>query len=336
MVRSVVWRSLAFAAALAAGGPAMAAAAGPLSARLPGPDGAWDYLSADPGRHRIYVARSYGVMAIDTRTGRSLERFADGDRSHAVVVVPDQDVLVVTNSGDNSARIVDAATGREIASIPTGRGADAAVYDPRTRRVWVMNHTDGTISVIDPRARSAEAVIRVGGILESAAVDGRGRLYVAVEDRREIAVLDTVKRQIVRRYRLPGCADPTGLALANHDRLIVACDGKARVLSASDGRRLAEFRIGHDPDAVAYDKVSQRVYVPTGADGRLWVLDVGGPRVKLAGSVATRAGSRKSAVDPALGDIYLPTARFEAAPGPDGKPVMVPGSFSVWVFRPPF
>lgn len=320
----------AFAAQAAFCTPTLAAPRA-VTARIPGPDGAWDYLSVDDRRHRIYVSRSYGVMMIDTLTGRAVEHFSDGDRSHSVVVVPDADMLVVTNSGDNSAKIIDAASGAALASIAAGRGADSAVYDPASRRVWVMNHTDGSITVIDPHARASEGVVEVGGILESAVVDGAGRLYVNVEDRHEIAVVDTQARRTIARYRLSGCVEPTGLALTDKGLLVAACDGKAVVIRASDGRRIAEMRIGRDADAVAYDPIRQTVYIPTGADGRLWMFDVGRLVPRLIGWRATPPGSRKATVNAATGDVYLPTARFQRTKAADGRPIMVPGSFRVWV-----
>jgi DNA-binding beta-propeller fold protein YncE len=330
----LIFCALAGQAALPAAANAAPASA-EVTARLQGPDGAWDYLSVDDRRHRIYLSRSYGVMMIDTLTGRAVEHFAAGDRSHSVVVVPDADVLVVTNSGDDSARIIDAASGAALASIAAGRGADSAVYDPVSRRVWVVNHTEGSISVIDPLKPSSEGRVQVGGILESAVVDGAGRLYVNVEDRHEIAVVDTRTRRTVGRYRLKDCVEPTGLALTDRGLLVAACDGRVVIVRASDGRRVTTLLIGHDADTVAYDPVRQRVYVPTGADGRLWMLDVSRPVPRLIGSLATPAGSRKATVDAATGDIYLPTARFRPGKAADGRPIMVPGSFSVWVLRAP-
>lgn len=303
--------------------------------RIPGPDGTWDYLSFDPGRHRIYVSRGYGVMVIDTRTGKAIDQFAKGSRTHSIVVVPGSDVLVVTNSGDNTARIIDAAGGDELASIPAGKGADAAAYDPATGLVWVMNHSDGTITIVDPEKRAAVGVVDVGGILEFTVVDGAGRLYVNVVDRHEIAVVDTRARKVVARYKLQDCIEPSGVALTDKGLLIAACEENAVFVRALDGEMLGAVKIGPSNDTVTYDPVRQRVYIPTGGDGKLTVLDVRGPLPVLVGTVDIQAGSRKSGVDPTTGKIYLPVAGFEPEPGADGRPVMLPGTFEVWVLKPP-
>ncbi len=303
------------------------------STRLPGADGGWDYASFDAGRGRVYVARTNGVMVIDVATGKVTDHFADGQRTHGVVVIPGSDALLVTNGADATAHLISAADGSLIAAVPTGKGPDAAVYDPATKLVWVMDHAAGDITLVDPKTHQAAGTVTVGGTLEFAAVDGKGRLYVNAEDKNDIAVIDTRSRKLLKRYPLKGCDGPSGLVLTDKGLLIATCDGVAAVLDAATGRQLPSITIGVGPDAAIYDAPRQRVYIPTGRDGQLWTIDVSGRVPRLLGASPSVKGARTGTVDTATGVVYLPAAEYQ--PAVQGqRPATVPGSFFVLVMKP--
>ncbi len=316
------------------------AGAAPLTWRVvqsvAGADGGWDYASFDPVRRRVYVSRTDGVMTIDADTGAANPHFADGARVHAVVVLPGTDEVLSTNGGDNTARVLSAKDGSVIASIPTGKGPDAAVYDPATRLVFVMDHAGGDITLIDVSARKAVGSIPVGGDLEFAVVDGKGRLYVNVEDKGEVAVVDTKTRKVLTRYALKGCEEPSGLALATDGMLIAACaNSVAKVLDSDTGAEISTLAIGARPDAVIYDASRNLAYIPAGGDGTLTAIAISEPRsAKVVGTAATQRGARTGTTDPKTGKIWLPTAQYTPPPAPGQRPGTVPGSFKVLVLAP--
>ena len=320
--------------ALAAAAPAPTAPTMEVSARLVGPDGGWDYVSYDAGRRRMYVTRTNGVLSIDLASGQVNGHFADGQRTHGVVVIPGSDDLLVTNGSDSTARLVAAADGAPVASIPTGKGPDAAVYDPVTKAVWVMDHAAGDVTIIDPVKRAATGTVAVGGTLEFAAVDGKGRLYVNVEDKNEIVTIDTRSRKVLRRTALKGCDGPTGLVLTDKGMLIAACDGSAVAVDAASGRQTDTYKISRGADAAIYDAARERVYVPCGREGQLAIFDVHARAPRLLGFVATQAGARTGMVDPTTGLVYLPAAQYQPPAAAGQRPGMVPGSFVVLVMKP--
>ena len=69
---------------------------------------------------------------IDVDSGKVTPAFAAGDHLHAVVPVPGTSLIVTTNSGDSTAKVIDADTGKLIASIPTPKDPDSAIYDPHS------------------------------------------------------------------------------------------------------------------------------------------------------------------------------------------------------------
>ncbi|MGI9168908.1 MAG: YncE family protein [Caulobacteraceae bacterium] len=303
-----------------------------VTARIAASDGGWDYASFDPARRRLYVAHGARVTTIEVDTGKVTADFAVGDRLHAVVPVPGTALVVTTNSGDDTARVIYAADGRLIAAIPTAKGPDAAIYDPSTRLVMVMDGDAGQVTLIDPRSAKSVGAIVVGGALEYAFADGRGRRYIKVEDKNAIAVVDIAARKAIARYPMPGCHGPTGLALVAGGRLISACsNGVAKILDARSGRQIASLTIGARPDAVLQDAGRGLAYIPSGGSGTLAVIALAGPRANtVIDTVTTQTGARTGAVDPRTGRIYLPTARFFPAVA-GRRPAPKPGTFEVLV-----
>ena len=305
--------------------------------RIAGPDGGWDYASFDSARRRVYVAHGSSVMTIDADTGAVKAEFAPGSHLHAVVPIPGQDRLLTTNSGDSTARIFNAADGALIASIPTAKDPDAAIFDPKSGLAYVMGGDSGAITVIDVAAAKAVGSLVVGGALEFAALDGKGRLFVNREDKGDIAVIDVASLKVTGHYPLAGCGGPTGLAYVQGDRLISVCmTGVAKILDAASGKEIASLKIGPRPDAVIYDSARGLAYVPSAIPGNLVVITLTGPANNtIVDTVPTQSGARTGALDEKSGRLYLPTADYIAPAVAGGRPTTKPGSFTVLVLDRP-
>jgi YVTN family beta-propeller protein len=303
-------------------------------AQLPAGDGGWDLLSVAPADQRLYIAHGDRVTAIDLRAGKATDKIVPGQRVHAALAIPGTHDVLSTNGEANNATLFDGRTGQVRATIPTGTKPDAAAYDPATRTVWVMNPGSGDVTVVDPASAKVLATIPVGGSLEMGEADGRGRMYVNVEDKNEIAVLDTRARKLVRRFPLEGCDGPTGIAVdAGDNEIVSACGGNAvAIVSAPDGRQIARLPIGKGADGAAYDPVHRLALIPAGRDGNLTVLRLGS-RPAVVQTVPTAVSARTIAIDSSTGRAYLPSATL--APAPAGqRPKAVRGSFRVLVVAP--
>ena len=298
---------------------------------IAGPDGGWDYASFDPARGRVYVAHGSSVMMIDAASGKVTPSFAAGNRLHAVVPVPGSNRIVTTNSGDMTAKIIDADTGAPIASIATPKDPDSAIYDPHTGDVIVIGGDGGTITLIDPKAAKAVGEIDVGGELEFAVPDGKGRLFVNAADKNEIVVVDLDAKKVVARYPMAGCLRPTGLAYVEGHRLISACQSVAKILDADTGHDIGTLPIGVGPDAVIYDAARHVAYIPSGRAGTLAVIALAGPgNNTVVDTVTTKVGARTGTLDPKTGKLYLPSADY--LPAVTGqRAAMKPGTFQVLV-----
>jgi len=313
------------------------AAADPVSltvtGSIKGPDGGWDYVSVDTVAHRLYVARSYGVMAVDLANDKVTPVLIKGNHVHGVLPVPGG-AMVSTNDDSSTATLFKAEDGAVLASFPTGRKPDAIAYDGKTGLVAVMNGKDGTVILIDPVKQTVVGSITVGGTLEFAEGDGRGRIFVNVKNRNEVAVLDIAGRKVAARYTLPQCDGPTGLALDARAKLVLAtCDnGKAVALSTADGHVVATLPIGEGPDAAILDAKNKRFLVPCGGNGVLTVIgEKPDGALTVEGTIPTAKGARTGAIDPTTGKVYLPTADFEARKPGEWQGAIVPGSFRILV-----
>ncbi|UVO53745.1 YncE family protein [Sphingomonas sp. SUN039] len=301
--------------------------------KIAGPDGGWDLLSVDPATERLYVARSNGVMAIDLKSGKVSPDVAVSNRGHDAMSIPGTSTVISTNGGANTATLFNGLTGEVIATLPVGTKPDAVAWDPATKTAWVMTPGSGDISVIDPSSAKVVATIAVGGSLELGTADGKGRLYVNVEDKNEVVVLDTLARKVIARFPLKGCDEPTGIAYAADTKQIVsACANGVAIVSAPNGRLVASLKVGTGPDGAVYDARRHLAFVPSGGDGTLSIVRLGA-KPAVVGLVVTAKGARTVALDPSTGRLYLPSAQYLPANGAR-RPPMVPGSFKVLVVAP--
>lgn len=327
----VAVKHLAITAALLSAVPVWAAS---VTQRIPAADGNWDIATVDTATQRLFVGRADGVMMIDLKTEKVTIRFAPGARVHEALVAPGTGRGVSTNGASNTASVWDAATGQVIAELPTGKKPDAAVWDPASKAMWVMNPGDGSATLIDIAKASVAGTMQIGGSLEYAAVDGKGRLYVNVEDKNEIVEIDTRARKVLRHIALAGCDGPTGLDLTPRGVLLASCaNGVTKAVLAKSGKMLPDIVTGLRPDAVIVDAKRGRAYVPSGGDGMLTVIDIAGAEPKRLSQLSTQTGARTGAVDPVTGKVYLPAARY--APAADGeRPNALPRTFEVLVVAP--
>lgn len=325
---------LAVTAAVAAGLAGAKEAGYSVVDKFAGPDGGYDYISVDSAKQRVFVGRSDGVMTIDLATRKVTPAFVKADDVAAVLIITGTDLMLSTNGGSNNATLFDRNTGKVKAVIPTGEEPDGALYDERTGLAFVMNGGSEDVTFIDIKKAAPVATIPVHGTPEAAAVDGKGRLYVNIEDKAEVAVIDIASRKVVANHKLPGCEEPTGLAFDSvSGELISAChNGTAKLIDAKSGSDKGSVAIGEGADGAMFDAQRRLAYVSC-MDGTLSVFPLGNDgKAGAVTTVKTAVGARTQALDPKTGRVYLPRADYKAAA--DGKRTRVPGTFEVLVVSP--
>src|SRR5262249_36597763 len=114
-------------------------------------------------------------------------------------------VSAKTNHGFSSSKPVsmwDAKTLMPIKTIEVQGGPDGIMHDPFNDRVWVFSHVAPTATVIDAAEGTVVGTVDLGGAPEQAASDGKGHLYVDLEDKNSIAVVDAKTLKVMTTYDL--------------------------------------------------------------------------------------------------------------------------------------
>ena len=285
-----------------------------------GGGGGWDYLTIEPATHRLFIARDDRVMVVDTTNGHLLGEIPGMHHAHGVALVPATQRGYVSNGDSNSVSVIDLRTLKLLTSIPlSGRKPDAIVYDPTSGHVLTMNGHSGTASVIDPASNKEIASIPLPGKPEFAVSDGRGHVFVNIEDKSELARIDTRTNKVEAVWNLAPCESPSGLAYdARHRRLFSVCHNRWMVVTdAASGRQVARLAIGLGPDAARFDPVTRLAY-SANHDGTLTVVQQDdADHYRVVANVATAIGARTMALDHATHQVWLVSAN----PAARGAPV---------------
>ena len=284
-----------------------------------GGDGGFDYVTADPVGRNLYVARSgpaghIGVFNLDT-----LAQVGDipGVSGHGAVVD------TATAHGFSTSKPItmfDSKTFAVIKKIEVQGNPDGYLIDTFNHRFYDLSHSAPNITVIDTKDGSILGTIDIGGAPEQAVSDGKGKIYVDIEDKSAIAVIDAKTMTMTGKYDLSsksgGCA---GLALdVKNNILFAACRDKNDmvILSATDGHIIADLPIGQGCDGATFNPATMEAFSSQG-DGTLTVIKENSPTSFVAEqTVTTPVRAKTLTLDPKTGHIYLITAEYGPIPAP--------------------
>jgi DNA-binding beta-propeller fold protein YncE len=299
-----------------------------------GGDGGWDYVTTDAPNHRFFVTRTTHTQAIDSETGKVLGDIPGQKTSHGVALVPRLNRGFITDGGGSGAIVIfDLKTYAVLGQLAAMPDADGIIYDPKTDLVLAVSGDGGALMTIkpdvDPKNGKIDPPIKLDGAPEFLAADGAGKVYVNLEDKDSVAVVDLNSRSVVARWPVAPGGRPVGMSMdpATH-RLFVGCRNpqKLVVMDAQDGKVLASVPIGAGVDATAFHEGQA---FASCRDGSLTVAGEQGRRFDVQQTVKTPAGARTMGLDAANHRLFLPTAEFE--PATTGRPKAKPGTFQIVV-----
>jgi DNA-binding beta-propeller fold protein YncE len=233
----------------------------------------------------------------------------------------------------------DTQTLKVIKTINTGGHPDGYLADPAAHRVYILSHAEPNVVVLDTHDGAILGTLNLGGEPEQSVLDGQGHLFLDVENKDRIAVVDTATLKLTGNYDISsvsgGCA---GLAIdRDHGILFAACRDKNNmvILRSSDGKILTTLPIGVGCDGALFNPSTQEVYSTQG-DGTLTIIKESSPtEFSVEQTLPTKRGARTLTFDPTTGHIFTATADFgpapAAQPGQRSRPPMIPGTFSLIV-----
>lgn len=296
--------------------------------------GGWDYIAVGPGNNRLYVSHGTQVNILDKTTGDSIGVIENTTGVHGIAFDKSQNKGFTSNGRINNVTVFDLNTNAVITQIATGANPDAIMYEPFTKKIITCNGRGKNLSIIDPVSNKLVDSVDVGGKPETAVSNGTGKLYVNIEDKNEIVVVDLKTSAVEAHWPLAPAEEPTGLCFdKTTNRLFAGCGNKLlAVVDASNGKVIATLPIGDGCDGSGFDQETKNIFTSNG-EGTLSVYhEKSANEFEKVQTVTTKRGARTIAVDQETHLIYLPTAEFEAQSNPpQGRPKMIPGTFQVLV-----
>jgi DNA-binding beta-propeller fold protein YncE len=303
---------------------------------LPGAGG-WDYLIADAENRRLYVSHATAVDVVDLDTEKVVGQIPNTNGVHGIAVANDLGRGFISAGRDNQIVIFDLKTLATIGTAKAGTNPDGIIYEPETHRVFAFNGRSKDATVIDGKDGSVLKTIDLGGKPEFPTTDGKGNVFVNMEDKNEIIHLDAKSLAIKAHWSIAPADSPSGMAIDTEaHRLFSVCDGKVMaVVNYENGKVVATVPIGDGPDAAAYDPGTHTAFSSNG-EGTVTVVKVGGHDKYMPSTVETKKGARTMALDLKTHKIYLSSAEYgpaaeATASNPHPRPSIVPGSFKLLV-----
>jgi DNA-binding beta-propeller fold protein YncE len=303
-----------------------------------GGTGGFDYIYADAAGRRLYIPRtgpSPRVTVFDLDTLKLVGELPGVNARGAAVSTK-------SGRGFASSKPVamwDTKSLQLLTTIEVQGGPDGILYDSFNDRVWVFSHSAPNATVIEAKDGSIAGTMDLGGAPEQAVTDGKGHIYVDLEDKDKVAAVDAKTMKVTATYDLaPKGGTPAGLAFdVKNGILFAACRKPAAMvmLKASDGTIIDAQPIGEGTDGAFFNPATMEAF-SSNRDGTLTIIKEKSPTsFEVAQTLQTMVGAKTSTLDAKTNHIFLMSAEYGAPPadapkgGRGGRGQMVPDSFTI-------
>jgi len=303
-----------------------------------GGEGGWDYLTFDTGSRRLFISRATHVIVVDADSGKQVSDIPETPGVHGIALAPELGRGFISNGREGTVSIFDLRTLKTLSKVKAGENPDAIIYDPASKRVFAFNGRSHDATAIDAERGAVVGTIKLDGKPEFAVSDGKGGVFVNIQDKSELAALDPSKLEVRAVWPLAPCEEPTGLAMDRTTRrLFAGCLNKLMdVVDADSGKVITTLPIGEGVDANTFDPETGLAFASCG-EGVLTVVHEDSPvKFSVAENAPTQKGARTMALDPKTHQIFLVTAKFGPPPAPTAdqprpRPTILPDSFVLLV-----
>ncbi|MEO6913076.1 MAG: YncE family protein [Candidatus Baltobacteraceae bacterium] len=284
---------------------------------LPGKATRLDYQTLDTRKQLLFIAHlgEGNVVVVNTAMRRVVATIADLRAVHGVLAVARRNTLYASATGTDEVVAIDESSLKIKTRIPGGIYPDGMAYDPDNGRLFVSDEHGDTDTVIDTTTNRRIATIRLGGEAGNTQYDAVSHhMFVNVQTLGQLLEINPQTNRVLRKIALPGCEGNHSLLIDPvHRRAFIACEDNATFvwLDMREMRIVQEWRIGTDPDVLALDPVTHRLYAAA-ESGVVTVFDDDSVRRLAQGYLAPRAHT--VAVDPRTHLVYFPLEDVDGAP----------------------
>jgi YVTN family beta-propeller protein len=274
---------------------------------LPGPGG-WDYLTSDDAARRLYISHARQVVVVDTDSFAVVGSIAGLSGVHGIAIAAEFGRGFITNGGTDSVTVFDLKTLAKIAEIKVGKKPDAIVYDPASKRVFAMNGDGDSSTAINAADGTVAGTVALGGGPEFTVADGKGGVFVNLEEKNELLRIDSKNLTVKDRWPVAPCQAPSSLGFdAENGRLFLGCRSKVMaVVNVENGAVVASYPIGDHADATVFDPLAKVAFTSTG-DGNVFSFHEDSPDSYVAlPTIPTVKGSKTMTIDKKTQRLFVP------------------------------
>ena len=300
----------------------------------------FDYITVDSSARRVYLSRGTEIKVLDADNGAVIGNITGLKRDHGVAIAGEFGRGFISDGALGKVVIFDLRTLKVIGEVKADNDADCVIYDPASKRVFVMNGDPHTSTVIDAKSGTAVGIIQLGGAPEFAVADGTGTVYVNLEDKNEVAVIDSRTLTIKSRWPVAPAGGPTALAMDIKRRRLFSAGRNPQmlvVMDAGNGKVIQSFPISAGVDAAAYDPETGWLFAST-REGMIHIFAEDSPdKFSEVETVKTEFGAKTMGLDTKTHNLFLDTADFGApeaptANRPNPRRSAILGTFRVLVY----
>jgi DNA-binding beta-propeller fold protein YncE len=296
----------------------------------------FDYITVDPDSRRVYLSRGTEIDVINADTGAVMGKITGLKKDHGVALAHEFNRGFISDGEAGKVIVFDLTTLQRTGEAKADKDADCVMYDPASKRVFVMNGDPHSATVIDAKTGNVAGSIDLGGGPEFAVSDGKGTVYINLEDKSEVVAIDSKSLKIKSRWSVAPAGGPTGLAIDREHRRLFSAGREPQklvVMDADSGHVIQSFPISAGVDAAAYEPQTGLIFAST-REGKIHVFHEDSPdKFSEVEVVSTEFGAKTMGLDTKTHHLFVDTADFAPASngaGSRGSPV--PGTFRLLVY----
>jgi len=300
----------------------------------------FDYITVDSAARRVYLSHGTEVKVLDADNGALIGNITGLKQDHGVAIASEFGRGFISDGEQGKVVIFELKTLKVTGETKADKDADCIIYDSFSKRVFVMNGDPHTSTVIDAKSGSVVGTIELGGGPEFAVADGKGTIYINLEDKSEIVAVDSNSLKIKSRWPVAPAGGPTALAMdVAHHRLFSAGRDPQMlvVIDSESGKVLQSFAISGGVDAAAFELETGLIFAST-REGMVHVFhEDSADKFSEAETIKTEIGAKTMGLDTKTHKIFLDTADFAPTPAPTKerphpRGAAIPGTFRVLVY----
>jgi DNA-binding beta-propeller fold protein YncE len=281
------------------------------------------------------------VDVVDGKKGEVTGKITGLKLVHGIALAPEFNRGFISDGAANQVVVFDLTTLAKVGEVAAGTNPDGIVYDPASKRVFAFNGRSSDATAVDAEKGTLAGTVKLEGKPEFPVADGKGHIFVNIEDKSEVMDIDSKALMVAHKWPLAPCEEPSGIAMdAKTRRIFSGCDNKMMsVMDADTGKVVTTVPIGDGVDATWFDPETKYVFNSCGQDAVLTVIHEDSPdKYTVVENVPTAKGARTMALDPKTHTVYLSLAEVQMLPRPAGQTKgppprkVIPGTFGLLEF----